>query len=271
MDVKEPSKFRQIFNRLKNIDCSSINDLPDVVVDFDSSDDNRILKLPGNDVPQTVCFDGFNDPSDWSRFTLKGMEDGLLVVRGILSETTCKKWFSRLLDDWPVSQASVLKSHLPLPLSFKDKKDLRWMTFGYHHDWKTKVYDMENHDPIPSELVKLISSLSRLLNLDMRPEAGIINYYDCRRCRLSPHRDISELNYTAPLVSISLGSPAMFMVGGNDEDEEPVYPLLVKNGDVVIMGGARRLAYHAVPKVFCSDEKCIKQITRININARQVF
>lgn len=278
MSTDNCSKFRQLFNELKRLDCSSLSNLPGVVVDFDCKDE-RVINLEShvmtvNNNDRNTEDGNLTNTSLWSPLTIKGLEDGLIVVPGIISKEACKTWYHRLLHEWPVSQANVLKSHVKLPLLNEDKKNLRWITFGYHHDWGTKVYDMNDKDPVPIELERLFCDIATSLNLDMKPEAGIINYYNCKS-RLSPHRDVSEHNYSAPLLSLSLGSPAIFMLGGSStEDEEPIIPMLIREGDLVIMSGNRRLSYHGVPKVFGCQEgnecKHTKETCRINLNVRQV-
>ena len=59
------------------------------------------------------------------------------------------------------------------------------------------------------------------------------------------HVDRSELCATSPLVSISLGCAAVFLIGGPTRDSEPV-PILLRSGDVVIMSGPCRRAYHGM-------------------------
>jgi alkylated DNA repair protein alkB family protein 1 len=283
--IPQNTKFRQIFNDLKHIDCKNIDSLPESVVTFDSGDERVIplpMKITSNN--QRISIDDLTDPVSWQPVTIRGLEDGVIVIRSILTESASKKWFHRLLHEWPVTQADVLKSHVTLPLAHQDKRNLRWMTFGYHHDWTTKVYDMKKYDKVPEDLYSLFLNICSILDLPMkRPEAGIINYYHCKY-RLSPHRDLSEHNYDPPLVSLSLGSPGIFMVGSQvSEDVEPIVPMLLRDGDLVIMAASRRLAYHAVPKVFCVDKTCAddqdkrdfkctaKETTRININVRQVL
>jgi alkylated DNA repair protein alkB family protein 1 len=60
---------------------------------------------------------------------------------------------------------------------------------------------------------------------------------------LTAHVDQAEVDATSPLVSISIGLPAVFLVGGATKDKPPL-PLLVRSGDVLIMAGPSRQAYH---------------------------
>lgn len=64
---------------------------------------------------------------------------------------------------------------------------------------------------------------------------------------------------TAPLVSISFGNAAVFLIGGQSKSVQPK-ALLLRSGDVVIMSGPSRLAYHAVPKIV-PDLDQLKRVT----------
>ena len=92
---------------------------------------------------------------------------------------------------------------------------------------------------------------------------------------LSGHTDHSEDNLTAPLLSISLGQSAVFLLGGQTLKEIP-NALLLRGGDVMIMTKEARLAYHGVPRILPTpttwhgDEGEYLNSHRININIRQV-
>ena len=62
------------------------------------------------------------------------------------------------------------------------------------------------------------------------------------------HTDHSEENLSAPLLSISLGQPAIFLIGGSSLATVPS-ALLLRSGDVLLMERESRLAYHAVPRI----------------------
>lgn len=76
------------------------------------------------------------------------------------------------------------------------------------------------------------------------PDACLINRYE-PGARLTLHQDRDERDFTAPIVSVSLGLPAMFLFGGLRRAERPQrIPLF--HGDVVVWGGPARLRYHGV-------------------------
>ena len=104
------------------------------------------------------------------------------------------------------------------------------------------------------------------------------------------HVDRSEKNMEAPLISISLGHSCVFLMGGSGR-EDPVYPFILRSGDVVVFQRECRNNYHSVPRIIenslpdhfsattdnaeeWEEEKAVKKLIstgRININIRQVF
>jgi DNA oxidative demethylase len=76
------------------------------------------------------------------------------------------------------------------------------------------------------------------------PDACLINRY-WPGGRLSLHRDEDERDFAAPIVSVSLGLPAVFLFGGDRRSGRPRH-IPLEHGDVVVWGGPARLAYHGV-------------------------
>jgi alkylated DNA repair protein (DNA oxidative demethylase) len=100
------------------------------------------------------------------------------------------------------------------------------------------------------------------------PDAGLMNLYE-PGTRLSLHRDENERDLSAPIVSVSLGLPAIFLFGGNHRnDRSRRVPL--KSGDVVVWGGSDRLVYHGVAPL---AEGCdpLTGSRRINLTFRKAL
>jgi DNA oxidative demethylase len=76
------------------------------------------------------------------------------------------------------------------------------------------------------------------------PDACLINRYE-PGSRMSLHQDRNELDFTAPIVSVSLGLPAVFLFGGDRRADKPRRVALA-HGDVVVWGGPARLRFHGV-------------------------
>ena len=79
---------------------------------------------------------------------------------------------------------------------------------------------------------------------DFQPDACLINRYT-PGSKLSLHQDKDEPDLRAPIVSVSLGLPAIFQFGGLSRND-PLKRLLLEHGDVVVWGGESRLFYHGI-------------------------
>ena len=160
---------------------------------------------------------------------------------------------------------SAKSNHAALDTNkFLDKK-LRWITLGGQYDWTNKVYPAGPSPPFPTDIKRLIDEI-----FPMQAEAAIVNLYSPGDT-LSVHRDVSEA-CAQPLVSISLGCDAFFIVGIEEQqDTTPrtkestlsdaaVTPatttnmlrsavIRLRSGDAVLMSGQSRYAWHGVPRV----------------------
>lgn len=100
------------------------------------------------------------------------------------------------------------------------------------------------------------------------PEACLINYYQ-PEARLGLHRDEDEDDFAAPVISISLGMSARFRVGGLQR-RDPTKSLVLDSGDVVILAGPSRLAYHGVDRILPGDDDLMQEGGRFNLTLRRV-
>ncbi|OAF11188.1 DNA oxidative demethylase AlkB [Bradyrhizobium neotropicale] len=98
------------------------------------------------------------------------------------------------------------------------------------------------------------------------PDACLVNRYE-PGTRLSLHQDKDELDYSAPIVSVSLGLPAIFLFGGMARSDKTRRFRLV-HGDVVVWGGPSRLAYHGVAPL-ADGEHTLLGRQRINLTFRR--
>lgn len=82
---------------------------------------------------------------------------------------------------------------------------------------------------------------------DFIPDACLINRYDVGS-KMSLHQDRNEKDFSAPVVSLSMGLPAVFMFGGNERTDQYANTLL-EHGDVMVWGGPDRLRFHGVKQI----------------------
>lgn len=124
-------------------------------------------------------------------------------------------------------------------------------TWGWTTDRSGYRYSREDPQtgrawpPMPEAFMQLAHAAAREAGFsDFLPDACLINRY-VPGAKMSLHQDKDETSYAAPIVSVSLGLPAMFLFGGFERsDKTQRVPLL--HGDVVVWGGVDRLRYHGV-------------------------
>lgn len=83
------------------------------------------------------------------------------------------------------------------------------------------------------------------------------------------HRDADEQDFRWPVLSISLGDTAVFRMGGL-ERTDPTSSLPLESGDVVVIGGAARLAYHGIDRIRAGSSRLLPAGGRINLTLRVV-
>jgi DNA oxidative demethylase len=101
-----------------------------------------------------------------------------------------------------------------------------------------------------------------------KPDACLINRYE-PGARLTLHQDRNERDFSAPIVSVSLGLPAVFLFGGNSRKDRP-RRFRVENGDVAVWGGPSRLAYHGIAPLADGDHPLTGRY-RINLTFRKAL
>ena len=100
------------------------------------------------------------------------------------------------------------------------------------------------------------------------PDACLINRYESG-ARMSLHQDKDEQDFGAPIVSVSLGLPAIFMFGGLKRSDKP-QRFRLEHGDIAVWGGPARLAFHGVAPL-ADGEHALLGRQRINLTFRKAL
>ena len=101
---------------------------------------------------------------------------------------------------------------------------------------------------------------------DFMPDACLINRYE-PGAKMSLHQDKDEQDFGAPIVSVSLGLPAIFLFGGLKRSDRP-RRFRLQHGDVVVWGGPVRLVFHGVAPL-ADGEHALLGRQRINLTFRK--
>jgi DNA oxidative demethylase len=103
---------------------------------------------------------------------------------------------------------------------------------------------------------------------DFAPDACLINRYE-PGARLSLHQDRNERDFAEPIVSVSLGLPAVFQFGGLKRTD-PVAKYALRHGDVAVWGGPSRLRHHGVAALKDGRHPKLGRM-RINLTLRRAL
>jgi alkylated DNA repair protein (DNA oxidative demethylase) len=144
---------------------------------------------------------------------------------------------------------------------------LGWVTDkerGYRYQPEHPVTG-EAWPPIPETLLALWREVS---GYPHPPEACLVNFYT-DAAKMGLHQDRDEREFDAPVVSVSLGDACLFRVGGTRRDDRTV-SFRLESGDVVVLGGEGRLAFHGVDRIYPMTSALLKQGGRINLTLRRV-
>jgi len=155
----------------------------------------------------------------------------------------------------------------PLSIDMSNAGPLGWLTdrHGYRYS--------PNHPetgapwpPIPRALLELWDDLA---DFAAPPECCLVNLYRDPKARLGLHRDSDEETFEAPVLSVSLGDTAVFRVGGTTR-RGSTRSLRLASGDVVLLGGEARRAYHGIDRLLWGSSRLIPGGGRINLTLRRV-
>lgn len=173
----------------------------------------------------------------------------------------------RVVDQAPFRHMETSGGHR-MSVAMTNCGALGWVTdrTGYRYD----TLDPDSGRPwpdMPAEFNDLATRAAAEAGFDgFTPDACLINRY-APGARLTLHQDRNESDFAAPIVSVSLGLPAVFLFGGLQRGDTPRrVPLM--HGDVVVWGGPSRLRYHGVLPLAAGDHPLIGSY-RINLTFRK--
>ena len=167
----------------------------------------------------------------------------------------------------PLYRPTMPRSGKPFSVRMTNCGPLGWVTDkdnGYRYQPRHPVTG-RCWPPIPESLLAVWRELSRF---SAPPEACLINHYE-PGTKLGSHVDADEAETTAPVISVSLGDDAVFHVGGLVRTD-PRHRITLRSGDVVVLAGRARLAYHGLDRIVPGTSTLVPWGGRINLTLRRV-
>jgi DNA alkylation damage repair protein AlkB len=146
-----------------------------------------------------------------------------------------------------------------------------WNGLTYKYEDRRSDFDGLPAPGIPPRLSELAKAAAADAGFEMQPDMCIMNFYS-GDAKLGVHQDKDERPETIaagiPIVSVSLGDAARFVVGGLSR-KDPINPLILRSGDVLVMGGPSRLRYHGVTRILPGTAPEGTGAGRFNLTFRQ--
>ena len=120
--------------------------------------------------------------------------------------------------------------------------------------------------PIPAALLALWDDVT---HAGPPPDACLVNLYRAG-ARMGLHQDRDERDFSHPVVSVSLGDAAIFRIGGSGR-RDPTTSLKLSSGDVCVLAGAARLAFHGIDRILPGSSRLMSGGGRINLTLRRAL
>jgi DNA oxidative demethylase len=146
----------------------------------------------------------------------------------------------------PLFTPRMPRSGRPFSVRMSNCGPLGWLSDekGYRY---TSVHPDTSRPwpPLPGPLATLWEDVARYPH---PPEACLINFYG-PAAKMGLHQDRDEADFAAPVVSLSLGDSCLFRLGGHKRSD-PTRSLRLNSGDVIVLCGETRLAFHGVDRIY---------------------
>jgi alkylated DNA repair protein (DNA oxidative demethylase) len=166
----------------------------------------------------------------------------------------------------PLFTPRMPKSGRPFTVRMSNCGPLGWVSD--ENGYRYQPTHPDTGDPWPPMPPSLLALWTELACYPDPPEACLINFYD-PGAKMGLHQDRDEADFDAPVISISLGDSCSFRVGGQKRSE-PTRSIRLSSGDVVALGGAARLAFHGVDRIYAGTSRLLPEGGRINLTLRRV-
>ena len=173
----------------------------------------------------------------------------------------------RVIAEAPLFTPTMPRSGNPMSVRMTNCGPLGWVTDkerGYRYQ-ATHPETGKPWPPIPQMLLDVWDSVA---DYPFPPQACLVNYYT-GSAKMGLHQDKDEEDFSAPVLSVSLGDTGLFRVGGRSR-KDPTRTIELKSGDVVVLGGEDRLAYHGIDRILQGTSDLIPEGGRFNLTLRRV-
>lgn len=173
---------------------------------------------------------------------------------------------AEVLRSAPLYTPTMPRSGKPFSVRMTNCGPLGWVSdkSGYRYQQAQPV----SGNPWPPMPEQLLGLWQEFTGFAAPPEACLVNWYG-PKAKLGLHVDADEAETQAPVLSLSLGDDAWFRIGGLQR-RDPTERILLKSGDIVVLGGEARLAYHGIDRIQPGTSDLLAEHGRFNLTLRRV-
>jgi DNA oxidative demethylase len=173
----------------------------------------------------------------------------------------------RIIAAAPLYTPTMPRSGNPMSVRMTNAGPLGWVT-DKERGYRYQATHPEKGSPWPAIPQTLLDLWAELADDPHPPEACLINYY-AGAAKMGLHQDRDEEDFTAPVLSVSLGDTGIFRVGGKSR-KSPTRKFELKSGDVFVLGGEERLAFHGIDRILPGTSDLLEEGGRFNLTLRRV-
>ncbi len=173
----------------------------------------------------------------------------------------------RIIAEAPLFTPTMPRSGKPMSVRMTNCGPLGWLTDqerGYRYQ-PTHPVTGRPWPPMPQMLLDL---WDKVADYPAPPEACLVNYY-AADAKMGLHQDKDEEDFSAPVLSVSLGDTGVFRVGGVSR-KDPTTRYELQSGDVIVLGGEDRLAFHGIDRILPGTSDLLQEGGRFNLTLRRV-
>ncbi|HEU4985832.1 MAG TPA: alpha-ketoglutarate-dependent dioxygenase AlkB [Rhizobiaceae bacterium] len=167
----------------------------------------------------------------------------------------------------PLFVPAMPKTGKPMSVRMTNCGSLGWVT-DKERGYRYQPFHPVTGEPWPAIPENLLAIWRDVSEYPEQPEACLVNFYS-DTAKMGLHQDRDEQDFSAPVVSVSLGDACLFRVGGTHR-KDPTVSFRLESGDVVVLGGESRLAFHGVDRIYPSTSTLLRNGGRINLTMRRV-
>lgn len=196
--------------------------------------------------------------------------DGFRLWPGLLdraAQETLRQDVYERLRAGPLYVPRMPRSGAPMRVRMTNFGSLGWVT-DKDRGYRYEAAHPDTARPWPDIPPRVMALWDELSGYHAPPEACLVNLYE-GDARMGLHVDADEEAWDAPVLSISLGDTAIFRIGGALRSD-PTRSVRLASGDVCLLGGASRRAYHGVDRILPGTSQLLPKGGRINLTVRRV-